>query len=368
MWRRVIPCGVCLLSLWCWLVMPGHAAQPFGLPECVVDLGSAAVLNAPMLEAMIPLVEPSGSSPHQQSEMLFIVSKYYLEQSRGLLVISRENPEQRPLLLTDQCAPYLEAPPHIRAYFADLTPEQQQALVRYQGVVWPRQEPPPARIENMARIPRGLFMQGDGHKVIVEAFAIDINEVTNAQYRQFIDAQGYTTRELWSEAGWNWARNTDRQQPSYWENAQLNGPAQPVVGVSWYEADAYCRWAGKVLPTEPQWEKACRGDDQRTFPWGNAPLEQATASVRSSDAQEQFLPPAAVGSAPQTQSPYGVHDLAGNVLEWTQTAHGHQQLVLCGGSGDAQSRPRHVGCGVRYTLLPGIAANFIGFRCVSTAP
>jgi formylglycine-generating enzyme required for sulfatase activity len=321
-----------------------------------------------MLEAMIPLVEPSGASPHPQSEMLFIVSKYYLERSRGLLVISRDNPEQRPHLLTDQCAPYPEALPHIRAYFADLTPEQQQALVRYQGFIWPRQERPPARIETtetMARIPGGLFIQGDGHKVMMEAFAIDINEVTNAQYRQFIDAKGYTTRELWSEAGWNWIRNTDRQQPSYWENAQLNVPEQPVVGVSWYEADTYCRWAGKVLPTEPQWEKACRGDDQRTFPWGNAPLEQATASDRSNDVQEQFLPPAAVGSTPQTQSPYGVHDLAGNVLEWTQTARDNQQVVLCGGSGNGS---RAIGCGIRYTLLPGITANFVGFRCVSTAP
>jgi formylglycine-generating enzyme required for sulfatase activity len=298
--------------------------------------------------------------------MLFIVSKYYLERSRGLLVISRDNPAQRPLLLTDQCAPHLEAPPHIRTYFADLAPEQQQALVRYQSVIWPRQEHPPGRLENMARIPGGLFIQGDGHKVMLEAFAIDINEVTNAQYRQFIDAAGYTNQDLWSEAGWHWARSTDRHQPSYWEDAQLNVPAQPVVGVSWYEADAYCRWAGKALPTESQWEKACRGDDQRTFPWGNAPLAPATANERSSNEPQQFLAPAAVGSTPQTQSPYGVHDLAGNVLEWTQTARSNQQLVLCGGSGNAQSRT--VGCGVRYTLFPGIAANFIGFRCVSTAP
>jgi len=113
-----------------------------------------------MLEAMIPLVEPGGPSPHRQSEMLFIVSKYYLERSRGLLVVSRAHPEQHPLLLTDQCAPYPEAPPHIQAYFADLTPEQQQALVRYQSVVWPRQERPPARIETIARIPGGLSSNG----------------------------------------------------------------------------------------------------------------------------------------------------------------------------------------------------------------
>jgi formylglycine-generating enzyme required for sulfatase activity len=198
------------------------------------------------------------------------------------------------------------------------------------------------------------------------AFAIDIYEVTNAQYRQFIEAGGYTTQNLWSADGWGWVRNQDRRQPSYWDNAQLNAPEQPVVGVSWYEAEAYCRWAGKLLPTEPQWDKACRGDDKRSFPWGNTPLQQSVASVSDSSAERQFSTPAVVGSVPQTQSPYGVHDLAGNVLEWTQTARDGQQFVLCGGSGDVQSP--HVGCGVRYTLLPGISANFIGFRCVATTP
>jgi formylglycine-generating enzyme required for sulfatase activity len=332
----------------------------------VADLGSEAVFNLPMLEAMILLADPSGIHPLQQAERLFIVAKYYLERSRGLLVVSRDSPEQRPLLLTDQCTPYLEAPPHIRAYFADLTPEQQKTLVRYHELIWPREQRPTMRPGNMARIPAGPFTRGDGQKTTVAAFAIDIYEVTNVQYRQFIDAGGYTTQEFWSEEGWRWIRNKERRQPSYWDSDQFNASEQPVVGVSWYEAEAYCRWAGKALPTEIQWEKACRGSDQRAFPWGNTPLQQPAAGDPGRGAQQPFLTPAVVGSAPQAQSPDGVHDLAGNVLEWTQTVRSGQQIVLCGGSGDPRSS--QVGCGVRYSLLASISANFIGFRCVSTTP
>ena len=366
MWRHAISRGVYVFCLLCWLAVPVQASRPFGLPECVVDLGSEVVINAPMLNAMIPMAEPDGPHPNRPHAMLFIISKYYLERSHGLLVISRDSPEQRPLLLTDQCAPYLEAPAHIRDYFADLTLEQQKAFGRYQDFVWPREQRPKTPVGNMARIPASPFTQGHGETVMLAAFAIDIYEVTNAQYRQFIEAGGYTKQDLWSEAGWAWMRHQDRRQPSYWDTAQLNAPEQPVVGVSWYEAEAYCQWAGKVLPTEPQWEKACRGGDKRAFPWGNTPLQQTAANVSGSSAERQFSAPAIVGSTPQTESPYGVHDLAGNVLEWTQTARDGQQFVLCGGSGDVQSP--HVGCGVRYSLLPGISANFIGFRCVSTTP
>jgi formylglycine-generating enzyme required for sulfatase activity len=324
-----------------------------------------------MLDAMIAMAEPDGTQPDRQYAMLFIISKDYLERSHGLLVISRDRPEQRPLLLTEQCAPYPEAPAHIRAHFADLTPEQQQAFGRYQDLVWPRPQPPAMPVQpqpagNMARIPAGPLAQKPGETVSLTAFAIDLYEVTNAQYRQFIEAGGYTTQHFWSEAGWAWVRNQERHQPSYWDTAQLNAPEQPVVGVSWYEAEAYCRWAGKVLPTAPQWEKACRGEDKRAFPWGNTPLPQTAARISGSSPQQEFSAPAVVGSTPETQSPYGVHDLAGNALEWTQTARDGLQFVLCGGSGNVHSL--QVGCGVRYTLLPSIAANFIGFRCASGTP
>jgi formylglycine-generating enzyme required for sulfatase activity len=360
-------CTVCFnVVVWCAMVGFAtllQAAEPFDLPDCTADFGSEVLLNAPLLEAMIPQAEPDGSRPDRQYETLFIVIKYYLERIQGLLLVTREAPAQQPLVLTNTCAPYPEAPAHIRAYLADLTAQQTNALVAYRDLVWPHEHRPSARPGSMAQIPAGAFKRSDGQTETLEAFVIDVYEVSNAQYGQFIKAAGYTTREFWSEKGWAWLQNTKRQQPSYWENAQLNAPEQPVVGVTWYEAEAYCRWAGKALPTELQWDKACRGTDGRKYPWGNEPLPQSTTTPEN---RPQFTVPAAVGSSPQTQSPYGVYDLAGNVLEWTQTMRDGRQIVLCGGSGDSQAHD--VGCGVRYTLLPGISANFIGFRCQSTTP
>jgi formylglycine-generating enzyme required for sulfatase activity len=232
----------------------------------------------------------------------------------------------------------------------------------YRDLIWPRGSGASAPPGTMARIPAGPFKLGSGQEAQLDAFAIDVHEVTNAQYGEFIDAGGYTKHEFWSEAGWEWLQNKGRQQPAYWDNEQLNGPTQPVVGVTWYEAEAYCAWAGKMLPTEQQWEKACRGDDGRRFPWGNEPLPPSAASSGDSS---HFVP-AAVGGSPQTQSPYGVHDLVGNVLEWTRTTRADRQIVLCGGSGSHRSQT--VDCGRRHTLLPGISANFIGFRCQATVP
>src|SRR5262245_25864011 len=89
-WRHTVCRGVAVGTLLCWLVVPVQASRPFGLPECVGELGSEVVVNAPMLDAMIPLAEPDGTQPNRQYAMLFIISKYYLERSRGLLVISRD--------------------------------------------------------------------------------------------------------------------------------------------------------------------------------------------------------------------------------------------------------------------------------------
>ena len=355
-----------LLVLFCLvirIVPPSQAAEPFGLPDCVADFGAEVVINAALLDTMIPLAEPGGVQAHRQHEMLFIVLKHYLERTQGLVVLPRQDPVQRPLLVTDTCAPYTAAPAHMRSYVTDLTEDQKRALIAYRDLVWPRTEPARAPQGTMARIPAGPLMGGRGQPVALEAFAIDVYEVTNAQYRQFIEAHGYTTREFWAEDGWSWLQQKTRQQPSYWEHAQFNGPDQPVVGVTWYEADAYCRWAGKALPTELQWEKACRGDDARLFPWGNEPLPQEQGTAAASPEVVALRPG---GSSPQTQSPYGVHDLAGNALEWTRSLRDGQQVVLCGGSGHGHTRD--VGCSVRYTLLPGISANFIGFRCQAAMP
>lgn len=351
MFRHLSYNAVMLFLLLCF-AFPVKADEPFDLPDCAADFASEVILNAVALDAMIPLTEPGGVRPSEDNEALFIVAKHHLQRLQGLLLIARGKAEQRPLLLTATCTPYTEASAHIRTFFSSLTMAQKQALIEYRDMVWPQAQHATVQLGAMAQIPAGDAL---------DAFAIEVHEVTNAQYRQFIEAGGYETQTLWAEEGWAWLQARHRKHPSYWDNEQFNAPEQPAVGVSWFEADAYCRWAGKALPNERQWERACRGDDGRKFPWGNHPL----AAAQTETAAEPYTAPSIVGRMPQTQSPYGVHDMAGNVLEWTQTARDGQK-VLCGGSGSSYTH--NVGCGVRYTLLPGIAANFVGFRCQSEKP
>jgi formylglycine-generating enzyme required for sulfatase activity len=129
------------------------------------------------------------------------------------------------------------------------------------------------------------------HRVVLDAFYIDKYEVTNALYGRFMQTTG-------------------RPAPSLWNDAKFNAESQPVVGVSWHDADAYCKWAGKRLPAEAEWEKAARGTDGRKYPWG----DQWDAS--RANAENRLGKTAPVGSYPGGVSPYGAHDMAGNVWEW----------------------------------------------------
>jgi iron(II)-dependent oxidoreductase len=146
------------------------------------------------------------------------------------------------------------------------------------------------------------------HRVWVDAFYMDTYEVTMQEYQAFRQATGH--RELPS--------GVSQYAP---------GDQYPVVGVSWDDAEAYCRWADKALPTEAQWEKAARGPDSRTYPWGNEPVsgrranscdakcEEGWKDQRQDDGYRYTAP---VGSFAEGKSPYGIHDLAGNVWEWVR--------------------------------------------------
>jgi formylglycine-generating enzyme required for sulfatase activity len=206
----------------------------------------------------------------------------------------------------------------------------------------------PLIADDMVLIPAGEFLMGSAgggdslpdeqplRRVQLSAFVIDRYEVTNLEYERFVRDTGHRAPAHATPAA------------TLWEGtAPLPGIEQhPVVNVSWDDASSYCRWAGKRLPTEAEWEKAARGIDGRKYPWGNEwNLENAnsasywakdTVEFTSSREWEDFwlrgkgaalskergvkgeiltLP---VGSFPQGASPYGIQDMAGNVAEWVQ--------------------------------------------------
>jgi formylglycine-generating enzyme required for sulfatase activity len=133
------------------------------------------------------------------------------------------------------------------------------------------------------------------HDVTLPAYFIDRHEVTNADYQRFV-------------------RAANARPPKSWINGAIPAGREqyPVTHVNWYDAQQYCRWAGKRLPTEAEWEKAARGPDGREYPWGNA-FDGKKANTGESGVGDL----APVGSFPQGKSPYGVEDMAGNVWEWT---------------------------------------------------
>jgi formylglycine-generating enzyme required for sulfatase activity len=158
----------------------------------------------------------------------------------------------------------------------------------------------------MVLVPAGEFTMGSNegsddekpaHRVTLDAYYIDKYEVTVGQYGEFLEANSFDPPPSW----------TTMAQPSY-EN-------RPVVNVDWKDANNYCKWTGKRLPTEAEWEKAARGTDQRIYPWGNDPPTPQRANFgKTTWSNHAALVP--VGHLEEGKSPYGVYDLAGNVWEW----------------------------------------------------
>jgi formylglycine-generating enzyme required for sulfatase activity len=163
----------------------------------------------------------------------------------------------------------------------------------------------------MIEIPEGPFTMGfDGtqalederpkHQVWLSTFSMDLHEVTTAQYGAFL-------------------ATTNRSAPWQWNSVDLTQHGdRPVIGVDWSDADAYCRWKGKRLPTEAEWEKSARGTDGRLYPWGNQVPTDALANfaLGARFSYSQVLMP--VQSYEQGRSPYGLYQMAGNVWEWVQ--------------------------------------------------
>jgi len=207
----------------------------------------------------------------------------------------------------------------------------------------------------------GYVSEMPKHTASTGAYYIDKTEVSNAQYKQFVDETGYGPPAHWTEG-------------TYGEGeADL-----PVTNVSLEDAAAYAKWAGKRLPTEAEWEKAARGTDGRFYPWGAVFDRNSCQHMRESDAG-----PVAVGSYLGGASPYGALDMLGNVWEWTTSAfepypgnertdarapYGETHVVLRGGAWDQHDiKPVPIRVSFRFPEKPYTKARDIGFRCVKDA-
>ncbi len=178
--------------------------------------------------------------------------------------------------------------------------------------------------------PAKFIYQRGKTRTIEQPFAIARYPLTVAQYGLFMADGGYEEPRYWGGAesvGWQW-RLTDHHverrgegpvtQPEYWQQPRWHGRNRPIVGVSWYEAQAYCAWlaekSGRAyrLPTEEEWERAARHTDGREWAWGN---EWEDGIINSAEAQINRT--TAVGSFPRAAAECGAQDMSGNVFEWT---------------------------------------------------
>lgn len=161
-----------------------------------------------------------------------------------------------------------------------------------------------------------------------DVFQIGRFEVTNHEYRRFVSAGGYAQRELWSDDGWAWLSACETPWPVQAETAETDRylvDNQPVVGITFHEAEAYARWVGARLPRWYERVWAVRGAQKRPYPWGS-PFGEGNANTK----EEVLRRPCAVGMYVQDRTPEGVYDLAGNAGEWTAEQAGTEYLLAPG--------------------------------------
>ncbi len=202
------------------------------------------------------------------------------------------------------------------------------------------------------------------HEVWIDRFEIDAFEVTTGHYAEFLASPAPLAP--WQGEAVDLTQHRDR----------------PVIGVSWFDADAYCRWRGKRLPTEAEWEKAARGTDGRLFPWGNqVPHEEsANFGLGARFSYSQVLAP--VQRYEPGRSPYGLHQMAGNAGEWVADWYGANYYetgplknptgpdlgsfrVVRGGSWS--DLPKYLLTYGRFKLPPETRNSYTGFRCARTS-
>ncbi|MEM7727391.1 MAG: SUMF1/EgtB/PvdO family nonheme iron enzyme [Cyanobacteria bacterium P01_A01_bin.45] len=248
---------------------------------------------------------------------------------------------------------------------------------------------PTPLVSKPIKIPAGEFLMGNSslhavdneapvHIVYLDTFYIDPYPVTCGEYRYFIEAGGYEQPQYWCNSGWKWLKISGVKQPLFWQDDPIWSD-HPVYGVNWYEANAYCRFVGKRLPTEAEWEKAASWNQeakvQYIYPWGT---ELPTSEHCNHNGNIGETTP--VNHYHKGTSYYGLYDTLGNVWEWTSTYFNgyenfqpypyrgysqvyfdHQHLVLKGGSWATSNYVLR--CSTRNWYHPNIRQILAGFRC-----
>ena len=234
---------------------------------------------------------------------------------------------------------------------------------------------------------KGVDFGKPAHKVVLNAYYIDKYEVTNSMFYEFIKDGGYENRDFWTNDSWNWKQENGITAPNWWYKDESSNykssphfPENPVTGLSWYEADAYAKWAGKSLPTEAQWEKAARGDKPgNIYPWGGEEPNCSHANFCIGKHDFCFESTAPVGSFKDGVSPYGIYDMSGNVWEWckdwysadfySNSPHENPECTKPGAKkimrgGSWVNEKSFINSTFRQKAKPDLRNYFTGFRCV----
>jgi len=246
---------------------------------------------------------------------------------------------------------------------------------------------------NFVLIPEGNFIRGANaggysekpqRNISLKAYMIGGYPVTNQEFKRFVDNQGYLNKNFWSPEGWQWRCDKKITEPEFWFDRRLNGPNFPVVGVSWFEAEAYINWLDQELdniyhlPTEAEWEKAARGPDGNAFTWGNKFNNKYCNLINSG-----LEGPCPVGIFPKDKSLYGCFDMIGNVSEWCSDWFGVEyyksspdsnpvgpsagsERIVRGGAWNSSSRDCRATS--RKWLTPTSRNDSVGFRLAKNIP
>lgn len=244
----------------------------------------------------------------------------------------------------------------------------------------------PDDLDAMVKIKAGLFIRGRGQELarINQDYWIGKYPVTNAQYWRFVEEKGYETPVFWSTRGWIWRNREGVMASRYMDDRKFANPLSPIVGVSYYEAEAYCRWCevqmranpqayalpvtggAKLacrLPSNDEWERAARGTDARDYPWiGKFSGSKANTEESWGSETPEVLGTTAVITFPQGKSGDGVFDCVGNVWEWTGEKHSDGHAYIRGGAWNVGAG--NLACSYRDRILTSYRDNSLGFRLV----